>query len=225
MPRKIWSLAIASVLVSVILLYSQVVATDADGRKKIAVFLDRTPLDMQQQAVVLSKSTVVRTLLFINVLAIELPDVGTAEALAFLLNYTVLRVYIVVGVYDDPVFSILPITPALPPPQQTYNWGLEHIRVEDAHEKMPTMTGVGVQVAMLDTGVGPHADLPTLVDGSNTLSGGVPELYSDDHGHATHITGIIAARANNDVGLISAAPRARLVWETRVRACGERTGP
>jgi subtilisin family serine protease len=217
MPRKIWSLAIASVLVSVIPLYSHVVATDADGRKKIAVFLDRTPLDMQQQAVVLSKSTVVHTLSFINALTIELPDVGTAEALAFLLNYTVLRVHIVVGVYDDPVFSILPITPALPPPQQTYNWGLEHIRVEDAHEKMPTMTGVGVQVAMLDTGVGPHADLPTLVDGFNALSGG-PELYSDNHGHATHIAGIIAARANNDVGLISAAPRASLVWETRVRA-------
>jgi X-X-X-Leu-X-X-Gly heptad repeat protein len=210
MPRKIWGLAIASVLVSVILLYGQVVATDADGRKKIAVFLDGTPLDMQQ-AVALSKSTVVHTLLFINVLAIELPDVGTAEALAFLLNYTVLRVYIVVGVYDDPVFLILPITPTLPPPQQTYNWGLEHIRVDDAHEKMPTMTGVGMQVAMLDTGVGPHADLPTLVDGSNTLSGGVPELYSDDHGHATHIVGIIAARANNDLGLISAAPRASLV--------------
>ena len=129
MPRKIWSLAIASVLVSVILLYSHVVATDADGRKKIAVFLDRTPLDMQQQAVVLSKSTVVHTLSFINALTIELPEVGTAEALAFLLNYTVLRVHIVVGVYDDLVFSILPITPALPPPQQTYNWGLEHIRV------------------------------------------------------------------------------------------------
>ena len=217
MTRKIWGLAIASVLVSVILLYGQVVATDADGRKKIAVFLDGTPLDVQQQAVALSKSTVVHTLSFINALAIELPDVGTAEALAFLLNYTVLRVHIVVGVYDDPVFSILPITPALPPPQQTYNWGLEHIRVEDAHEKMPTMTGVGVQVAMLDAGVGPHADLPTLVDGFNALSGG-PELCSDDHGHATHIAGIIAARANNDVGLISAAPRASLVWETRVGA-------
>lgn len=59
MTRKTWGLALASVLVLVILLYSHVVATDADGRKKIAVFLDRTPLDMQQQAVVLSKSTVV----------------------------------------------------------------------------------------------------------------------------------------------------------------------
>jgi subtilisin family serine protease len=218
MPRKIWGLAIARVLVSVILLDGQIVATDADGRKKIAVFLDGTPLDMQQQVVALSKSTVVHTLSFINALAIELPDVGTAEALAFLLNYTVLRVHIVVGVYNDPVFSILPITPALPPPQQTYNWELEHIRVDDAHEKMPTMTGVGVRAATLDTGVGPHVDLPTLIAGFNALSGGVPELYSDDHGHATHIVGIIAARANNDIGLISVAPRASLVWETRVRA-------
>jgi hypothetical protein len=56
----------SAVLVLVILLYSHVVATDADGRKKIAVFLDRTPLDVQQQAVVLSKSTVVHTLLFIQ---------------------------------------------------------------------------------------------------------------------------------------------------------------
>jgi hypothetical protein len=77
----------------------------------------------------------------------------------------------VVGVYDDLVVSVLPITPALPSPQQTYDGGLEHIRVDDAHEKMPTVTGVGVQVAILDTGVGPHADLPTIVDGFNALYG------------------------------------------------------
>jgi hypothetical protein len=35
MTRKIWILVIASILVSVILLESQVFATDADGRKKI----------------------------------------------------------------------------------------------------------------------------------------------------------------------------------------------
>ena len=216
MTRKPWVLVVASVLVSVHLLEGQVFATDADGRKKIVVFRGGIPLVVQLQAVagippVVPGSTVVHTLTCINALAIELPDVGTAEALAFLLNYTVLGVHIVVGVYDDLVVSVLPITPALPPPQQTYDWGLEHIRVENAHEKMPTVTGVGVQVAILDTGVGPHADLPTIVDGFNALPGGVPELYFDDHGHGTHIAGIIAASVKNDVGIIGAAPEANIV--------------
>ena len=210
MTRKIWVLAIVSILVSVILLESQVFATDADGRKKIVVFLDGTSLTVQQTVVALSGSTVMHTLSFINALAIELPDVGTAEALAFLLNYTVLGVHIVVGVYDDLVVSVLPITPAPPPPQQTYDWGLEHIRVDDAHKEMPKVTGTGVQVAILDTGVGPHTDLPLIVDGYNALPGAVPELYSDDHGHGTHIAGIIAARANN-VGIIGAALEANIV--------------
>ena len=72
------------------------------------------------------------------------------------------------------------------------------------------MTGTGVQVAILDTGVGPHAEL-TIVDGYNALPGGVPNLYSDTHGHGTHIAGIIAASANNSVGIIGAAPEVNIV--------------
>jgi hypothetical protein len=60
MTRKTWVLAIASVLVSVILLDGQVCATDADGRKKIAVFLDGTPLDVQQQPGALAPPPAVR---------------------------------------------------------------------------------------------------------------------------------------------------------------------
>jgi hypothetical protein len=137
MTRKIWVLAIASVLVSVILLDEQIFATDVDGRKKIAVFLDGTPWDVQRQAVALSKS--------------------------------------VMGGYDDLAVSILSITPALPPLQQTYDWGFEHIRVDDAHEKLLTVTGVGVQVAILGTGVGPHADLPT---GDNQIRGTTNCVFS-----------------------------------------------
>src|SRR5262249_46963464 len=99
MTWKTWVLRIASGLVSVILLEGQVCA--AGGRKQIVVFQDGTPLAVQQQAVALSGSTGVLPLSFINAWAIELPDVGTANALAFLLNYTVLGVPIVVGVYPD----------------------------------------------------------------------------------------------------------------------------
>ena len=164
MIQKTWVLVIASIFVSVILLEGQVFVPDAAGRKRIVVFRDGIPLAVQLLAVAGSPlgvpgSTVVHTLSFINALAIELPDVGTAAALAFLLNYTWLGVHIVVGVYDDLVVSVLPITPAPPPPQQMYDWGLQHIRVDDAHDEMPTVTGAGVQVAILDTGVGPHAEL------------------------------------------------------------------
>jgi subtilisin len=201
---------IASVLVSVILRTGQVFAQNAEGRKKIVVFLDGTTEAVQQTVVALSGSTVVHPLSFINALAIELPVLNPDQALAFLLNYTLAGVPIVVDVFDDLVVSVLPITPAPPPLPQTYDWGLEHIRVDDAHDEMPNVMGTGVQVAILDTGVGPHAEL-TIVDGYNALPGGVPGLYNDVHGHGTHIAGIIAAGADNNVGLIGAAPQVNIV--------------
>jgi minor extracellular protease Epr len=67
-----------------------------------------------------------------------------------------------------------------------------------------------VQVAILDTGAGPHAQL-TIVDGYNALPGGVPNLHSDDHGHGTHMAGIIAASMDSGVGIIGAAPEADIV--------------
>jgi subtilisin family serine protease len=212
MTRKLWALVIASVLVSVILLAGQVLATDADGRKKIVVFLDGTPLAVQQTVVALSGSTAGQPLSFINAWAITLPVLNPDQALAFLLNYTVVGVHPVVGVYDDLLVSVLPITPALPgqvPVEETYDWGLVHIGADVAHQEMPTWKGQGVNVAILDTGVDcGHPDLPLVIDGFNALPGGVS--YCDDHGHGTHIAGIIAARQNN-IGIIGVAPQASLV--------------
>ena len=67
-----------------------------------------------------------------------------------------------------------------------YDWGLTHIRVDDAHNKIPTVTGAGVEVAILDTGVGPHTEL-TIVDGYNALPGGVPNHtpMAADMGHTS----------------------------------------
>ena len=80
MTRKTWVLVIASVLVSSILPKGQVFAAG----EKIVVFFDGISSQVQQTVVALSGSTVVQTLSFINALAIALPDVGTAEAVAFL---------------------------------------------------------------------------------------------------------------------------------------------
>ncbi len=71
MTRKTWGPVIASVLVSVILIEGQVFATDEEERKKIVVFRDGTPSAVQRTVVVLSGSTVVHPLSFIDALAIE----------------------------------------------------------------------------------------------------------------------------------------------------------
>jgi minor extracellular protease Epr len=179
-------------------------------------------LGVQQTVVALSGSTVVHPLAFIDAVAIALPALNPQQAVAFLLNYTVAGVYVVVGVYDDLAVAVLPITPALAgevPQTETYTWGLQQIRADVAHQALPTVTGAGVQVAIVDTGVAcAHPDLPLLVAGFNALPGG--GSYCDDHGHGTHMAGIIAARANG-VGLIGVAPQASLVAVKVLDATGQ----
>ena len=222
MTRKTWILVIASVLVLIILSKGQVCATDADGRKKIVVFQDGTSSAVQRTVVALSGSTVIHPLAFIDALAIELPVGEPDQALAFLLNYSVLGVRPVAGVYHDLVVSVLPITPALPGEvrlEEGYDWGLKHIGVDVARQEMPDLTGIGVQVAIVDTGIScGHPDLPLLIDGFNALPGGV--LYCDDHGHGTHMAGIIAARTNR-AAIMGAAPGAGLVAVKVLNARGQ----
>jgi subtilisin family serine protease len=212
MIQKIWVLAVASVLISVILIEGQAFAV---GTKKIVVFVDGTSEQEQQDTVAAvalllnplnpeEAITVVHTLSFINALAIEVLNANqVVQAVNLLLAYTTL----VQRVDDDLPVSVLPITPAPPPPVQMYDWGQTHIRADVAHEQRPTVTGAGVKVAVLDTGVGPHIDLPTITEGYNALPPGGVSGFSDGHGHGTHIAGIIAAREDNNAGLIGAAPQ------------------
>jgi subtilisin family serine protease len=212
MIRKTWVLVIASVLVSVILIEGQVFAADEEKSKKIVLFQEGIPSAVQRMVVALSGSTVVLPLSFIDALVIELPVRQPDEAVAFLLNYTVLGAHSVVGVYDNLMDSVLPITPALPGEvrlQERYDWGLQRIGVDVARQEMPAVTGAGVKVAVVDTGIAcGHPDLPLHIDGFNALPGGVS--YCDDHGHGTHIAGIIAAQANHEA-IRGAAPQVSLV--------------
>ena len=59
----------------------------------------------------------------------------------------------------------------------------------------------GQEVAVIDTGSGPHADL-NVVDGVNCSTG---RSYSDGNGHGSHVAGTIAARPNAQ-GVIGVAP-------------------
>jgi subtilisin len=74
------------------------------------------------------------------------------------------------------------------------------------------LEGKGVVVAVVDTGIGPHADL--VVDqtwSENTAKGEPSNLWEDNGtGHGTHVAGIISARGMPPHGLSGLAPEVQL---------------
>ena len=87
-------------------------------------------------------------------------------------------------------------------------------------------TGAGITVAILDTGL--DSDHPDL---AGNISGGVTCLGSaalavcandggeDDHGHGTHVGGIVAAIEGNDIDVVGVAPDA-MVYSVKVLDSG-----
>lgn len=91
-------------------------------------------------------------------------------------------------------------------------WGLEVIGALDA---WGTTQGEAVTVAVLDTGVDmDHEDLVANLDKTNArnfVDAGKASSPDDDYGHGTHVSGIIAAIANNSVGIAGVAPACKVM--------------
>ena len=205
----------ACLVVSLGLLGGGAFGASGDSFQKIIVFQDGTSPQVQQQVVAQSGSQVLSTLPLINGVVIKLPTQDAAHALALLQVDPR-----VMGIYEDPTISgqdgggdnVIVITPADPPPQEMYPWGLEAIRVPEVHAEVPGLKGAGVTVAILDTGIDTkHPDLSKNIKGGyNALAGQNPQNYQDDNGHGTHMAGIIAGRLNR-LGVIGAAYQAKIV--------------
>jgi len=104
--------------------------------------------------------------------------------------------------------------------QQQTPWGVDRI---DADLVWPTNnTGIGVDVAILDTGIDyDHPDLVKNIAGGVNFAGwwwvdgSTYRYYWDDrNGHGSFCAGVVAA-ANNSIGVVGVAPGASL-WAVKV---------
>lgn len=91
-----------------------------------------------------------------------------------------------------------------PPSYQDYPWNMELVNAPAAWRRK--ITGKGVNVAVLDSGIASHVDL--------SISGGVSFVagessFNDRNGHGTHCAGILAAK-NNSTGVVGVAPDVNL---------------
>lgn len=84
--------------------------------------------------------------------------------------------------------------------QQTESYALSRTKASQARNS--GLTGKGVKIAVIDSGISKHDDL--RVSGGKSF---VPytSSYLDDNGHGTHVAGIISAE-NNSFGVVGIAP-------------------
>ena len=94
-------------------------------------------------------------------------------------------------------------------PYLSEQWGWFDIHADKAYAS--GYQGKGVVVAVLDTGVDlKHPDLKAnIVEGWNFVENN--NDTTDLDGHGTHVAGIIAATANNGVGIAGIAPEAKIM--------------
>jgi serine protease len=93
-------------------------------------------------------------------------------------------------------------------PLRPHQWGLDLIHADQAHA---VTTGAGATVAVVDTGIdAAHPDLAgRIVPGWDFVDG--DSTPQDGNGHGTHVSGIIAADADNGIGVDSVAPGASIM--------------
>jgi subtilisin family serine protease len=102
-------------------------------------------------------------------------------------------------------------------PYAPFQYGPRVVRADRAHA---WVTGRGVRIAVIDTGVDTnHPDLiGRIVQTINFVEGGEKTFTADHHG--TAVAGIIAARADDGVGIYGIAPDADVL---AVKACWHRS--
>jgi major intracellular serine protease len=101
-------------------------------------------------------------------------------------------------------------------PYASLQYGPRAVRADRAHA---WVTGRGVRVAVVDTGVDTnHPDLTDRVAKTINFVEGGEKTFTADH-HGTAVAGVIGARADNGMGIYGIAPGADLL---AIKACWHR---
>src|SRR5262249_17905847 len=101
-------------------------------------------------------------------------------------------------------------------PYASLQYGAHAIRADLAHH---LATGKGVRVAVVDTGADTtHPDLRQRIVRTATFVEGGDRTFAEDS-HGTAVAGIIAADADNGIGIFGIAPAAEIMV---ARACWRR---
>ena len=102
-------------------------------------------------------------------------------------------------------------------PYGKFQYGVQSIGAARAHA---ASTGKGIKIAVIDTGIDvEHPDLRERIAATaNFVAGGESKFAQDRHG--TAVAGVIAARADNAIGIFGVAPDAEII---ALKACWHRS--
>src|SRR3990170_2135842 len=124
-------------------------------------------------------------------------------------------------VYIEPVFLTQQQAIIVNDPSFKYQWAIPQIQADKAWEI--NNGSPDIIVAVIDTGIDiAHPDLKNnIISGIDIVNGNSSGI--DDNGHGTYVGGIIAAEANNTLGIAGISWKSRLMPVKVLTASGEGT--
>ena len=189
-----------AILLSILTFTAAIFASPADSPRKIIVFQKSFSNKASQIALMKKNGAIpIKPLKIINGMAVYLPA-QAQSALEERLGDQIVRIE------DDIVLHGTAPGGGGEQPLQDLPWGIDRIEADIAWGES---NGTMINVAILDTGANlDHLDLIDNIKGNyNAIS---PRKSAvDDHGHGTHVSGIIGA-VNNAIGVIGAGPQVSL---------------
>ena len=121
--------------------------------------------------------------------------------------------------YIEPVFLTHQQAIMINDPSFKYQWTIPKMQADKAWEI--NIGNSSVIVAVIDTGIDiSHPDLKNkVISGVDIVNGDSAAM--DDNGHGTYVSGIIAAEANNSIGIAGISWKSRLMPVKVLTASGE----